>query len=193
MDSESKRERNNVRVTAWKRAHPERTKRSRHEYEQRNKEKIAARKRKYHREHRAECYARKVRWQKANPEKYRAMLRRQYAKAKARGYHRKYRLRAQVQYLLTGSRARAKKRGLPHTLTKNDIVIPEVCPVLGIKIRKGDNLTKTGHSPSLDRMDNSKGYTPENVRVISLRANRLKSDATIEEMRRVLHYMENGI
>lgn len=41
-------------------------------------------------------------------------------------------------------------------------------------------------SPSLDRLDSSKGYVKGNVRVISKRANQLKNNATVEEMRMVL-------
>ena len=44
----------------------------------------------------------------------------------------------------------------------------------------------------MDRFDNAKGYTPENVRVISNRANLLKKDATVEEIRMLLRYMESG-
>ena len=53
-----------------------------------------------------------------------------------------------------------------------DIVIPEKCPVFLVPIEV----------PSIDRIDPSKGYIPGNVRIISMRANMLKSDATLEEM-----------
>ena len=45
-------------------------------------------------------------------------------------------------------------------------------------------------TPSLDRFVPNLGYVKGNIRVISFRANRLKSDATIDEMRQVLAYME---
>lgn len=41
-------------------------------------------------------------------------------------------------------------------------------------------------SPSLDRIDSSKGYVKGNVRVISARANMLKNNATVEELTLVL-------
>jgi hypothetical protein len=47
-------------------------------------------------------------------------------------------------------------------------------------------------SASVDRFDNSKGYTRENVRVISNRANLLKKDADAGELRAVLTYMETA-
>lgn len=85
---------------------------------------------------------------------------------------------------------RAKKRGLLFTLQLTDLQIPTTCPVLGIPIfRTG---TKAGpNSPSLDRSDNAKGYTKENVRVISNRANTLKNNATLEEFRSLVAYLES--
>lgn len=97
--------------------------------------------------------------------------------------------------VINNIRNRAKKSGWDCTIVASDLRAPDVCPVLGIPIfsYSGDHdIRKHGNSPSVDRIDNRKGYTPENVRVISLRANMLKSDATIEELRAVLRYMENG-
>jgi len=91
--------------------------------------------------------------------------------------------------LLQLARERAKKQGLPFLLTINDITIPDVCPALGIPIgitpvRMSDN------SPTLDRIDNTLGYVPGNVRVISWRANRVKSNATLADLRLLVAYME---
>lgn len=72
-------------------------------------------------------------------------------------------------------RLRAKKRGLPFNITKDDLVVPEFCPVLGIKLvpRQG---RLAPDSPSVDRRDPTKGYVSGNVAVISWLANRIKSD-----------------
>ena len=97
--------------------------------------------------------------------------------------------------LLYAARSRAKKNGLECTITVDDIVIPEFCPALGIKLepRVGagrSNREEIGCSPSLDRIDNSKGYVPGNVAVISLRANMIKTDATAAELKAVASYIE---
>lgn len=91
--------------------------------------------------------------------------------------------------LLADARKRAKKKGMGYNLTKEDIPIPEYCPVFGVKLEVGDG-KRQSNSPSIDRVDNSKGYTKDNVEIICLRANQLKNDATIEEIRAILRYME---
>jgi hypothetical protein len=53
--------------------------------------------------------------------------------------------------------------------------------MLGIPLIHGVGKTVEG-SPSLDRKNTAEGYTLENIWVISWRANRLKSNATREEI-----------
>lgn len=89
--------------------------------------------------------------------------------------------------MLESSKGRAKKKNLEHTITIDDIQIPEICPVLGIPLKIGVGLP-TDNSPSLDRIDNSKGYTKENIIVVSHRANTLKRNATIEELEKVVNF-----
>jgi len=98
--------------------------------------------------------------------------------------------------LLYAARSRAKQNRLECSITVDDIVIPEFCPALGIKLeaRVGagrSNREDIGSSPSLDRIDNSKGYVPGNVAVISLRANMIKTDATAAELKAVAAYIDN--
>jgi len=103
----------------------------------------------------------------------------------------KYYRREPVTYLWNVAKTRAKRNDIPFSISKADIVIPEFCPVLGIKLERG---VRGFHdtSPSLDRVIPELGYVSGNVQVISFRANRLKSDGTVDEIRRVLAYMESA-
>lgn len=91
--------------------------------------------------------------------------------------------------MVRSARARAKSKGLEFNLTMESVSIPTVCPVLGITIVPfGDGVGFQDASPSLDRIDNAKGYTADNVIVVSWRANRIKCDATVDEMRRLYEF-----
>lgn len=66
-----------------------------------------------------------------------------------------------------------------------------VCPVFGCAIHAGG--AKDDCKAELDRLIPSKGYVKGNVRWISRRANRIKSDASIDEIKKILKYMEEQI
>lgn len=86
----------------------------------------------------------------------------------------------------TSSKINAHCKGLEHTISKNDIVLPEICPYLGIRIdyrrAKERGRLRSFDAPSIDRIDPTRGYVPGNVQVISDLANRMKSDATVEQL-----------
>ena len=91
--------------------------------------------------------------------------------------------------LLSGCKQRSKKKGLPFNLDLDDVIIPEKCPVLGIKL--SHNRGRSGpcwSSPTVDRVVPEKGYIKGNVRVISNRANFIKTNATADELMAVAKY-----
>jgi hypothetical protein len=95
-----------------------------------------------------------------------------------------------VAYALWESaKARAKKLGVPFSLTLSHIIIPERCPVLGIPLQSTPRAC-SDQSPTLDRIDALRGYVAGNVMVISHRANSIKRSATIEELQLVIKYMQ---
>jgi hypothetical protein len=83
--------------------------------------------------------------------------------------------------MLHSARQRAKQAGVPFTLTVDDIIIPKLCPALGITLSRGEGRA-TDASPSLDRIVPSLGYVPGNVIVLSKRANTIKSNGTGAEI-----------
>lgn len=94
---------------------------------------------------------------------------------------RKYREKHYIRTKLNNARSRAKKDGLEFNITEDDIIIPEKCPLLGIKLELGTKYDYD-NSPSLDRIDNSKGYVKGNVWVISNKANSMKNSSSKEEL-----------
>lgn len=102
-----------------------------------------------------------------------------------------YRLRM----LLNASKQRAALKNREHTITLEDIkeLYPTdgKCPVFGFDLEfNSGGFRET--SPSIDRIDSSKGYTKDNIQIISWKANRIKSYATVEELETVVYYLKQG-
>ncbi len=92
--------------------------------------------------------------------------------------------------MLLKQRHRAKARGIDFSITSKDLVLPIHCPILGIKLDYYSSYSYANNIASIDRIDSSKGYIPGNVKVISLLANRIKSDASIRVLEKILSYMK---
>lgn len=82
------------------------------------------------------------------------------------------------KYLVHNAKQRAKKYGIPFDITYKDIVIPECCPYLGVKLVPFSEWS----SPSLDKIIPELGYVKGNIQVISTKANTMKNSATHDEL-----------
>lgn len=87
-------------------------------------------------------------------------------------------------FLWEGARGRARRFGLLFTITRADVVVPELCPVLGLLLRRNVRAVAFD-SATVDRIDSSRGYEPGNVIVVSMKANAIKSNGTPDEILRV--------
>lgn len=83
--------------------------------------------------------------------------------------------------LLKNAKTRAKQKGVQFNLELGDLVLPAFCPVLGIPLKPGAGKAQD-NSPTIDRINPAGGYTRYNVAIISMRANRIKSNATLKEL-----------
>lgn len=131
---------------------------------------------KYYKEHRAQEIARATKSQNRD-------------RTKTNQYKRELTRKNPIGYMIQRIRSRAKLNNIPFDLTKEDIVIPSVCPVLGIPLQVSDG--KAGpNSISLDRINPELGYIRGNIVVISHKANTIKSDATLLELEKVLIWLK---
>lgn len=82
---------------------------------------------------------------------------------------------------LSNIKRRAKKKGIAFDLEIKDIEGVDVCPVFGFELERAVG-SASKRSPSVDRINPTKGYTKDNIQIISNKANTMKQDATPEEL-----------
>lgn len=116
-----------------------------------------------------------------NPNKYHEQQRK---------YTKQNRIRHADRHLFRSAKKRAKEKEIEFNIKLNNIIIPDICPVFGIKIKLNNN-KQSDDSPSLDRIDVNKGYIKGNVAVISARANRIKNNSSITELEKIIQYMKS--
>ncbi len=105
-------------------------------------------------------------------------------------------------------RSRRKRKALVRTKAENKVTqllyrkgrtsleledfrpLPTHCPILGIELDYAVSKSPSDNSPSLDRLDHSKGYVKGNVVLCSVRANRIKNNGSVEEHRKIADFME---
>jgi hypothetical protein len=120
---------------------------------------------------------------------------RQKVKSRLRQQEKRTQHLYRVQMLLNASRQRAKQKNRENTLTLEDILNiwppDNKCPVFGFDLEwNSSGFRET--SPSIDRIDSSKGYTTDNIQILSWKANRIKAYATVEELEAVVAFMKQG-
>jgi hypothetical protein len=112
-----------------------------------------------------------------NVKKYRDENR-EVIREKGREYYR----RKHKNRLLNAARSRAKRSGLAFDITEDDFDMVDQCPLLNIPLFIGEGRKSVKpNSPSMDRIDSTKGYVKGNVWIISYKANTMKSNSTLEE------------
>ena len=91
---------------------------------------------------------------------------------------------------------RARPRHDECTITTDDILkvwpYDNKCPVFGTELRRAKGVTSCRKSsPSLDRIDSSRGYTPDNIQILSDLANKMKQNATLGELQLFAEWINN--
>lgn len=167
------------RAEEYRNNNKEQIKERNREYNIRNNEKILLKKAEYRQNNKEKIKETDKKYRVENPDK----IKTRYEKRKRRG---------PLAVILSSLKARAKRKGFECTIESSDFEMITHCPVLGIELNYF-NTKQSDNSPSFDRIDNSKGYIKGNVRIISWRANNLKSNGTIEEFEKIIQYIKGLI
>jgi hypothetical protein len=127
--------------------------------------------------------------------------RKQWLDNGGREWMREYRASNSVRFktadMLKDARMRARHKSVPfdididylRSMVGENAELASRCPVFHVLLDwscyRGDGNNSVPNSPSLDRIDPERGYVKGNVWIISHKANRIKSDATHEELKLV--------
>lgn len=107
---------------------------------------------------------------------------------KRRAEKRNYMLANPERHMFLAAKGRAKRKGIDFNLDINDIIIQKECPILKVPYIRGTK-GNYSYSPSLDRIDNSKGYIKGNIQIISSLANTMKNSASTDELIQFAKYI----
>ena len=101
-------------------------------------------------------------------------------------------------YMIRNLKGSEKKRNLEFNLDYTDITLPKYCPILEFELNYSKNIKYAINTPTIDRIDNSKGYIKGNIIVISRLANAMKNEADFNQLNlfsknilKVINYYEN--
>lgn len=84
-------------------------------------------------------------------------------------------------YMIRRVKHGSKRRNLEFNLDYTDIDLPKTCPLLNVTLNYTGNFQDPFY-PTVDRLDNNKGYIKGNVWVISRLANTMKNCATLDQL-----------
>lgn len=92
------------------------------------------------------------------------------------------------------AKRRAKELNLPFNIDAEYIesIYPadKRCPVFGFLFEIATSKGSRNKSPSLDRIRPELGYVKGNLVVVSMKANRMKNDGNLEDLKRILQFYQ---
>lgn len=92
-----------------------------------------------------------------------------------------------LKKMVTDARTRAGKKGLPFSITEDDVLSLErtqqgLCALTGWMLEWAPAASgRNPHRVSIDRIDSSKGYTMDNIQLVCDMVNMIKKDMNNEE------------
>jgi hypothetical protein len=136
--------------------------------------------RKYSKDHRQELNEKAKEYRKSNPN---------FTREASKRARKKMRCDNPTRLIWLETKKRAKKRNIPFEIDISDIVIPKICPILGLELSFGIGRVHD-ESPSLDRIIPEMGYVKGNCYIISSKANRMKQENTLETLEKIISYIK---
>jgi len=177
--------------TEYKRKYYQDNKEKLAKYRQDNKEKIVEYNKKYRQNNKEKKVEYDKKYRQDNKEKIAKY--RQDNKEKIVESLKKYRQNNKEKLIVRWAKTRANKNNVPFDIDEDYIkkIWPKhnICPIFKIKFERG-NLDQ---SPSLDRIIPKLGYVKGNVQIMSHKANRIKNNATFEELVIIGKYYERQL
>lgn len=92
--------------------------------------------------------------------------------------------RDQAYFLRLNLKTKARRLGLPFDLRTDDLIVPDYCPVLGIKLVRGVG-GRQDNAATVDRLNPKKGYVRDNIIIVSNLVNDVRSTATADQILRI--------
>lgn len=183
------------KLKAYRSKNKDRLSQNKKKYYEENKNKILDDRKRYYSENKDLVLSKNKEIYQENKQEYLKYKKEYYQEHKEHysNLNKKDRTDNPIKYLLKNAKKRALEKNLPINITYEDIVIPNVCPVLGIPIIVGASFEERDNSPSLDRIIPELGYIKGNVKVISFKANSLKKDGYIEDFEKIIKYIKESI
>lgn len=91
-------------------------------------------------------------------------------------------------------KSECKKKGFDYNLDSDYLreIWTGICPITKQELTIGNKGAGSHKSAHLDRMNSKLGYVKGNVCYINGRSNRIKYNATVEELKQILNWMEGA-
>ena len=140
-------------------------------------------------------------WRKNGGAQWRKQRYRNGGKERSQSYVKANPVKTITVSLVSGARCRARDKNVPfdidleyvRSMVGENAELASHCPVFNIPLdwsRLRNNGGKhVPNSPSIDRIDPERGYVKGNIKIISHRANQIKSDASHQELKLVAVYL----